>query len=148
MITLLCYAEHVFDAHTETVWQIDSGFIGDNHSRAQNRFAFGRNRRLLMDVQANSVTCGMTEIIAVSCFGNNVTGSFVDITAQNAWLHLIQCSKLRTQYDIIYLLHFIACVTNGYGSGGIAVISVINRSEITCKKVALANAVIGRIATF
>ena len=97
-----------------------------------------------MDIQTNAVSSGMSEILAVSGGGDQVTGCFIDLAGCNAGFDDRERFKLRFQNDLLDFPHFIGSVTDGDGSGGIAVISLINRAEVKGDKIAFFYGVVTR----
>ena len=95
---------HVFYSDSEKSGQIDAGLRGDKMSGGENLFRAGRYARLLVNLNADSVTRAVAEEFAVARVGYDIARGFVRVGAGDAGSHLLHRGELRFEDGVVYLL--------------------------------------------
>ena len=108
-------------------------------SGGENLFRAGRYARLLVDLNADSVTRAVAEEFAVARVGYDIARGFVRVGAGDAGSHLLHRGELRFEDGVVYLLLLFAYGADCDGSRHVAVVSADDCAVVHGDEVAAFN---------
>ena len=107
----------IFNPHAAESRNIDAGLHGNHHVLLDDRAVKRRKAGLLVDVEADTVTQSVSEIVSVTGIPDHASGKLVTLLSGKSCVDSVEGGVLRLKNRCIDFLLLFICLSDNNGTG-------------------------------
>src|SRR5215207_3659299 len=127
----------VFDADAEVAFQVDTGFVAEDHPDREGHLVAADQIRFLVDVETETVSDTVEELRSVARLGDDRPRHLVEALAGNAGFDGFQRRLVGAEDDVVDAAELVGRFADEDGAGDVGLVAVEGSTPVEDDDVAL-----------